>query len=179
MSKLFKVGDRVITPRGAGTIVGVEVHDPDRPGHLKIEEDPELADKFLANCVEDPEFPNATWARIMVKCHFLTIEEQKMFPRMVLAFFRSDNLKHNEWVKLSNGDEYQLARVLEEVNETRTDHEKIEYYTPNDEHLWVRVKCGDLEQDTTFYDMDDFLYKDSDYRQIVRGGKFICNYEEE
>ena len=35
----------------------------------------------------------------------------------------------------------------------------------------------DMEQDTDFYEMDDFVAEDSDYRMVEHLGKLVCKFE--
>lgn len=73
-----------------------------------------------------------------------------------------------EWVVLGNGKEYTKHSILEEV----------EYWMPNDEEDYIRVKAGDHEQDTGFYEMDDFLHEGSDYRMVLQeNGTFLPKYK--
>ena len=74
-----------------------------------------------------------------------------------------------QWVRLSNGEDYCLQAELE----------GIEYWLPNDETLTVRIKYGAMEQDTDFYEMDDFMHEDSDYRYVVHQGELMCKFEAE
>lgn len=82
-------------------------------------------------------------------------------------------MSSSEWVTLSNGEDYQLVAT----------YEGVEYWLPNDETLFIRCikrkmpNDEDIEQDTNFYEMDDFRYEDSDYRQVEHNGKLVCKFE--
>lgn len=56
----------------------------------------------------------------------------------------------------------------------------IEYYTPNDE-TWgaiIAISHKDkLALWTSFYEMDDMEYPDSDYAMVVVGGKMGCRFQ--
>ncbi|PNV83808.1 MAG: hypothetical protein C0610_16645 [Desulfobacteraceae bacterium] len=79
----------------------------------------------------------------------------------------------SEWKDLSNGEQYQYVAT----------YEGVEYWLPNDESLTIRcVKRKmpddeDIEQDTDFYEMDDFEASDSDYRMVEHLGKLVCKFE--
>jgi hypothetical protein len=55
----------------------------------------------------------------------------------------------------------------------------IEYYTPNDEDWGPIIAVSDehkLATNTTFYDMDDMDYPDSDYAMVVVDGVMGCRF---
>ena len=78
----------------------------------------------------------------------------------------------SEWKNLSNGEQYQLVAT----------YEGVEYWLPNDEELHIRCikrkmpHDEDLEQDTDFYEMDDFKADDSDYRFVEHEGRLVCKF---
>lgn len=82
-------------------------------------------------------------------------------------------MRSYNWVKLSNGEEYHHVDTFEGV----------EYWMPNNEELTIRCikrkmpDDEDLEQDTDFYEMDDFNYPESDYRMVEHLGKLVCKFE--
>jgi hypothetical protein len=71
-----------------------------------------------------------------------------------------------EWVKLNNGEEYFLSKIVEGVS----------YYVPNNEVEPVRAVCGEIESDTEFWETDDF-YVGSDYNYVVYEGDMRCKFE--
>lgn len=172
----LKYGDRVVTDTkwniegvGTGYLKGVEVPDPHRSGHLTIETDPARVNVLLSQYkVPDEDGRMGDIPRLMVECIDPKGEVEAMYGHTRLCFYARDNVQPF-WQVLSNGEEYCFC----------TEIEGIEYWMPNDEDYTIRVKDGELEQDTDFFEMHDFEYPDSDYAYVNRGGKLMCRFEAE
>jgi len=97
----LQVGDRVTTDTkwnfegvGTGTIVGVEVPDRERSGHLRIEEDPVAANKLLKEMGEpDGDGIVGEYPRIVVNCFDPDDKIKEMFGHTRLCFYHSNKIE--------------------------------------------------------------------------------------
>jgi hypothetical protein len=169
----LKIGYRVTTETkfnkkgfGTGVIIGVEVPDGERSGHLRHETDPLLANALLAQMGDE----DTHWHRIVVDCFDPDGSIQEMYGSTILCFYESDKVS-KLWHILGNGEDYMLDNVIE----------GIEYWIPNDETYTIRVKHIEtgLEKDTEFFEMDDFEHEDSDYAYVMHNGELMCRFEAE
>ena len=174
----LRIGDRVSTTTkfnrsgyGTGILVGVEVADPIRSGHLIHECDPDAANDLLVEVGEpDGDGIVGSWPRLVVDCFDPKGDILDMFGSTILCFYESDKVTL-VWRTLGDGEEYMLVNTIE----------GIEYWMPNDETYTIRVKHIEtgLEKSTDFFEMDDFEHEDSDYAYVMHNGELMCRFEAE